>query len=383
MNTRGKRPQRNLSTCDKVRAIERIHNGETKASVSRDIGVPESTLRGWYKNEQKLRSMCRQISTDDQLKFTLAADNLPEKRIRFSSRAPTLPKRQPILSESVYSRLPLSGLPFPSNIPNSIFEKIAINNINIKSGFSESITKMSSSNYCDKITLNDSFWCNEYSQQSLIQNLNLIPMICSTSNYHNEPFAERDDKLKSTLRTPFVTNTNIQLSAAVKLSSNNDFSSNQSFEDTKYDEKKFYLNQTNPIPEPAHMQYIRNFESEYKLLEWRKAFNASLHFLALAAAAATVCHATPISTNTIGRNLLHSLDRKKYLNTNIGTIDSVSKPAIYISSDLSNNSYTDSEPEDLSVRSTITSKTSGSSSSHSQSPIYNTDYFSSIQNVVD
>jgi len=37
MSTRGKRPLRNLTPNDKVRAIQRIHNGETKASVSRDI----------------------------------------------------------------------------------------------------------------------------------------------------------------------------------------------------------------------------------------------------------------------------------------------------------------------------------------------------------
>lgn len=41
-------------------AIQRIHDGESKASVARDIGVPESTLRGWCKNEDKLRCMSRQ-----------------------------------------------------------------------------------------------------------------------------------------------------------------------------------------------------------------------------------------------------------------------------------------------------------------------------------
>jgi hypothetical protein len=58
--TKGKRPLRHLSACDKVMAIQRIHDGESKASVARDIGVPESTLRGWCKNEEKLRCMSRQ-----------------------------------------------------------------------------------------------------------------------------------------------------------------------------------------------------------------------------------------------------------------------------------------------------------------------------------
>jgi hypothetical protein len=58
--TKGKRPLRHLSACDKIMAIQRIHDGESKASVARDIGVPESTLRGWCKNEEKLRCMSRQ-----------------------------------------------------------------------------------------------------------------------------------------------------------------------------------------------------------------------------------------------------------------------------------------------------------------------------------
>ncbi|XP_073818392.1 uncharacterized protein [Musca autumnalis] len=60
---RGKRPLRNMTAADKVYAIQRVRNGETKASVSRSIGVPESTLRGWCKNEQKLRLMSDQLET--------------------------------------------------------------------------------------------------------------------------------------------------------------------------------------------------------------------------------------------------------------------------------------------------------------------------------
>uniref|UniRef100_A0A0P6FZT3 Putative Distal antenna n=1 Tax=Daphnia magna TaxID=35525 RepID=A0A0P6FZT3_9CRUS len=69
--TKGKRPLRHLSACDKVMAIQRIHDGESKASVARDIGVPESTLRGWCKNEEKLRCMSRQ-SLENADKLTQA-----------------------------------------------------------------------------------------------------------------------------------------------------------------------------------------------------------------------------------------------------------------------------------------------------------------------
>ncbi|KAL2720668.1 hypothetical protein V1478_010244 [Vespula squamosa] len=46
-------------------AIQRVHEGESKASVARDIGVPESTLRGWCKSEHKIRGMARNSSTPD------------------------------------------------------------------------------------------------------------------------------------------------------------------------------------------------------------------------------------------------------------------------------------------------------------------------------
>jgi len=39
---------------DKVNAVERVSNGESQVKVSRDLGVSESTLRGWLKDEEKL-----------------------------------------------------------------------------------------------------------------------------------------------------------------------------------------------------------------------------------------------------------------------------------------------------------------------------------------
>lgn len=52
-----KRAMRQLSVQEKISAVQRVHDGESKASVARMIGVPESTLRGWCKNEMKLRTM--------------------------------------------------------------------------------------------------------------------------------------------------------------------------------------------------------------------------------------------------------------------------------------------------------------------------------------
>ncbi|XP_023027242.2 uncharacterized protein [Leptinotarsa decemlineata] len=69
MSTKTKRPLRSLSAHEKLDAIGRVHNGESKASVARDIGVPESTLRGWCKNESKISYLSRQSSpeTDESL----------------------------------------------------------------------------------------------------------------------------------------------------------------------------------------------------------------------------------------------------------------------------------------------------------------------------
>lgn len=61
----GKRPLRSLTNQEKLEAIDRVHDGESKASVARDIGVPESTLRGWCKSESKLRSSAKRSSSSE------------------------------------------------------------------------------------------------------------------------------------------------------------------------------------------------------------------------------------------------------------------------------------------------------------------------------
>lgn len=55
---------RSLTAHEKLDAIRRVHEGESKASVARDIGVPESTLRGWCKNEDKISYLSRQSSPE-------------------------------------------------------------------------------------------------------------------------------------------------------------------------------------------------------------------------------------------------------------------------------------------------------------------------------
>ncbi|KAG2455981.1 TIGD5 protein, partial [Polypterus senegalus] len=46
----------------KLDVIERIRNSETRIKVSRELGVPESTLRGWIKDKNKLRTFLDELN---------------------------------------------------------------------------------------------------------------------------------------------------------------------------------------------------------------------------------------------------------------------------------------------------------------------------------
>ncbi|XP_060536075.1 protein distal antenna-like [Cylas formicarius] len=86
----GKRPLRSLTAHEKLSAIRRVHDGESKASVARDIGVPESTLRGWCKNEEKISFLSRQSSpeTDDS--------NHSNKKIKLDDQPYNLSLKTPL-----------------------------------------------------------------------------------------------------------------------------------------------------------------------------------------------------------------------------------------------------------------------------------------------
>ncbi|XP_073819904.1 protein distal antenna [Musca autumnalis] len=125
ISTKGKRPLRSLTPSDKVHAIQRIHDGESKASVARDIGVPESTLRGWCKNEDKLRFMSRQAAAEkygnDSLTVKLdGPPNMlggpPEKRQRIdSSLALNFSNKIKYDDLNSFKRAQMNGLDFSNN----------------------------------------------------------------------------------------------------------------------------------------------------------------------------------------------------------------------------------------------------------------------------
>lgn len=77
-----KRHSRDLSVNEKLFAVKRIQAGESKASVARNINVPESTLRGWCKNSEKLF----QKLTEHTINVSLTAPpQVPQMSLNFAS----------------------------------------------------------------------------------------------------------------------------------------------------------------------------------------------------------------------------------------------------------------------------------------------------------
>jgi len=50
-----KRKKSSYTVEDKLKAVSRVRNGERQCVVYRELGIPESTLRGWIRDEDKLR----------------------------------------------------------------------------------------------------------------------------------------------------------------------------------------------------------------------------------------------------------------------------------------------------------------------------------------
>lgn len=99
----GKRPLRSLTPMEKLNAITRVSvGGESKASVARDIGVPESTLRGWCKNHDKISYQVKTISspeTNNTIDEASESFTVMSKRIKLESQAIEQPYNLSIKSD--------------------------------------------------------------------------------------------------------------------------------------------------------------------------------------------------------------------------------------------------------------------------------------------
>ncbi|KAH8256389.1 hypothetical protein KR032_005759 [Drosophila birchii] len=401
MSTRGKRPLRNLTPNDKVRAIQRIHNGETKASVSRDIGVPESTLRGWCKNEQKLRFMCRQLGPD----HLGLVDTPPEKRAKFELQLQLPPKFVGLPQN--YEDLGFGSLPYPAgDYPGqgeSLLEKLSLVEFVKKNGLHPEMMQQSGVGVMD------------YSNNMLHQ-LNLLALLNSklapvppqapvepvpTPVETHAPKAEEENKVLLASEDyakngqPLLSVKNWAKDPAKRASqpeqvndkNNNSLDANtQGALQTEQAKTPMFPDTTTvpvptllpaPFPTPADLAPViappppplpmgaaigstsgssttppEGDNQGAALLDWCKLFNASLNFLAFAAAAASMQPGggggVPLYNPHAAATASSSEPDLETYPFNEALMKRLSPLA---HSEASNESYCDSEPEDLSVRS--------------------------------
>ena len=65
MNTMGKRKCYKIH--EKLELVNRVRSGISQAKVCRETGINESTLRGWLREEDKLRSFVLTVSDTEGL----------------------------------------------------------------------------------------------------------------------------------------------------------------------------------------------------------------------------------------------------------------------------------------------------------------------------
>ncbi|KAL7737854.1 hypothetical protein ACLKA6_006232 [Drosophila palustris] len=123
---RGKRPRVQVSVDDKERAIARIRKGETKAGISRELGVPESTVRGWVKRaDQRLaREACEANETDSPPMQSL---KLPSKRDHTGQKMlPPMTPNSAIPAMPTMPAMPaIPSTPVAVPVPMQLFQQAA------------------------------------------------------------------------------------------------------------------------------------------------------------------------------------------------------------------------------------------------------------------
>lgn len=397
MSTRGKRPLRNLTPNDKVRAIQRIHNGETKASVSRDIGVPESTLRGWCKNEQKLRFMCRQLGTDNLGLPSL--DTPPEKRAKFELQL--LPPKfatMPNYDDLSIGSLPCQAMTYTTH-NEALLEKFAlVEFIKQKSLHPEAIQQITEAHAASKDSASP---VSGYSTSNMVHQINLLALFNSKlspklnfTEPNNIPNPKPDCtpttleeakkyncpllSVKNWAKDPAKHNPSPTQTQYINDNNNNDI-------DCAFTSTTTPSVNNNQAALPSMIQPIFEAQSSQTavnstqvadgdgqggaLLDWCKMFSASLNFFAFAAAAAASMHPAVDGLPSA-------------MESTSGTNDVLKRLSPSVHSESSKESFYDSEPEDLSVRSSA-SKVSSPANSRSHSPDKSSTASTSIHSDAD
>ncbi|KMQ92255.1 protein distal antenna [Lasius niger] len=125
--TPGRRSSRSLSDQEKLSAISKVRDGETKASVARDIGVPESTLRGWCKAEHNIVNKVNTMKNFDG-SFDKLSPSIPgSSRAKESSGEEAAPSTKRIKMKSDMPAT--SSTPVDHNINHDLISSYFYNRI--------------------------------------------------------------------------------------------------------------------------------------------------------------------------------------------------------------------------------------------------------------
>jgi transposase-like protein len=85
--------RKNYSIEEKLKIIDKVRSGVSKASINRECGIPEGTIRGWMKEEEKLRAFVNTVETEVGLQRKKTrignyseVDDCRRKSVTFSSK---------------------------------------------------------------------------------------------------------------------------------------------------------------------------------------------------------------------------------------------------------------------------------------------------------
>ena len=71
------RKRKQFSIKDKIDIIDQVKNGKSRSAVTKEFSVPEATLRGWLKDEDRLRSSLSEMDNPEQKRSISSLMMLP------------------------------------------------------------------------------------------------------------------------------------------------------------------------------------------------------------------------------------------------------------------------------------------------------------------
>ncbi|XP_011166135.1 protein distal antenna [Solenopsis invicta] len=186
----GKRPMKAMLPKDKVNAIDRVHSGESKAAVARDIGVPESTLRGWCKSEDKIRMQANQQASGkyEHTLTTSSSDNSPDNSRPGSSSRSTPTGQATILGLSTSG---VADRPNEEPEPGPAPKRMKIDNLSPSAA-----ANMSTSARVSTLATND-----------MLTQLSLYNLLAGASDSQTQMQSQAINFLNSFLKDPLMSTT--------------------------------------------------------------------------------------------------------------------------------------------------------------------------------